>query len=124
MNCKALVATSSSQERKNIARSLKEIGVSQIVEATNGDQAMELLNKDSFDIVFADYNCQTTTGGELIRALRKRDQNLAIIATAPQSQPIADVKKNCPTATNYLTMPFTTEQLKKTVAQYVPTLAG
>jgi two-component system chemotaxis response regulator CheY len=124
MSYKALVANSSSKERKNIARSLKEIGVSQIVEATDGDQAIELLDKGSFNLVFAEWNAQTGTGGELLKALRIKNQSMPIIATVPQSQSATDLKKTCPSATNFITMPFTTEQLKKTIGQYVPTLAS
>lgn len=124
MSSKALVANTSSKERKNITRMLKEIGVSQVVEATDSEQAIELLNKGGFDLAFAEWNAQTRTGCELVQALRTKYQTLPIIATAPQSQPLSEVKKQCPTATNYITMPFTTEQLMKTVGQYVPTLAS
>ncbi|MEX2171217.1 MAG: response regulator [Pirellulales bacterium] len=124
MSYKALVANSSSKERKNITRSLKEIGVSQVVEATDGDQAIEFLDKGNFNVVFAEWNAQTGNGGDLLKALRTKNQTLPIIATIPQSQTMTDLKQNCPSATNFITMPFTTEQLKKTVAQYVPTLAG
>jgi len=124
MSSKALVANSSSKERKNITRMLKEIGVSQVVEATNGDQAIDLLNKGTFDVVFAEWNGHTRNGSELVSALRTKNQTLPIIATAPQSQPMTEVRELCPTATNYITMPFTAEQLKQTVGQYMPTLAG
>ena len=124
MSYKALVANSSSKERKNITRSLKEIGVSQVVEAIDGDEAIELLGKGKFDMVFADWNAQTSAGGELLKAIRTTNQSMPIIATVPQSQTSTDLKKTCPSATNFITLPFTTEQLKKTVGQYVPTLAG
>jgi hypothetical protein len=44
--------------------------------------------------------------------------------TAPQSKQMDELKKAYPTASNYLTMPFTTEQLQKAVAQCVPSIAG
>jgi two-component system, chemotaxis family, chemotaxis protein CheY len=124
MEIKALIADSSSKVRKNIARSLNEIGVSKVVEAKDGDQAMEFLAKGKFDVVFAEWNTQCSEGEELVSAVRKFDGKLPIIATAPQSKQIAELKKSCPTASNYLTMPFTTDQLKKTVAQFVPSIAG
>ncbi len=43
MEIKALVADSSAKARKNIIRSLKEIGVRKVTEATDGDQAIQLL---------------------------------------------------------------------------------
>ena len=122
MEIKALVADSSKQVRKNITRSLKEIGVRNVVEANDTKQALELVKKGSFDVIFAEF--KTTTGEEMLKTFRKMDAKVPIIVTAPQTQNMAELKKTCPTASTYLTTPFTTEQLRKTVSQYVPSIAG
>ena len=44
MEIKALVADSSSKARKNITRSLKEIGVRNVVEATIMTRALQLIH--------------------------------------------------------------------------------
>jgi len=124
MECKALVADSSSQVRMNIVRSLNEIGVRDVVEATDGDHAIKLLESGKFNVVFAEWNTQLAEGEALVKAARKMDGKLPIIVTAPQSKKIAELKKSCPAASNYLTLPFTTEQLRKTVGEFVPTIAG
>ncbi len=124
MEIKALVADSSNKVRKNITRSLNEIGVRQVVEATDGNQAMELLQTGKFDVVFAEWNTKIGEGQELVKAVRKMDGKLPIIVTAPQAKKIEELKKAYPNATNYLTLPFTTEQLRKTVSEYVPSIAG
>jgi len=124
MEIKALVADSSSKTRKNITRSLNEIGVRNVVEATDGNQAIELLETGNFDVVFAEWNTQSGKMEELVKAARKINAKLPVIVTAPQSKQMAELKKSCPTASNYLTVPFTTDQLRKTVAQYVPSIAG
>lgn len=124
MEIKALVADSSSKVRKNISRSLKEIGVRNVIEATDGSQAIEMLQTGKFDIVFAEWNTKTAKGEELVSTLRRTDAKMPIVVTAPQSKQMAELKKSYPTASNYLTMPFTTEQLKSTVAQCVPSIAG
>ncbi len=123
MEIKALVANSSNKERKNITRSLKEIGVKDVVEATDGKQAMELLQKGKYNFILAEFNTQTTEWDELVKAARKFDGQLPIILTAPQSKKVEELKKACPNASKYLTMPFTTEQLKKTVGEYAPSVA-
>jgi two-component system, chemotaxis family, chemotaxis protein CheY len=124
MEFKALVADSSSKVRKNITRSLNEIGVTKVVEATDGDQAIELLETGNFGVIFAEWNTQLGEGQALVEAVRKMNGKLPIIATAPQSKKIAELKRACPSASNYLTMPFTTDQLRKTVGEYVPSIAG
>ena len=124
MEIKALVADSSNKTRKNITRSLNEIGVTKVVEANDGDQAIKFLQSDKFDVVFAEFNTQSGKVEELVKAARKTNAKLPVIVTAPQSKQIDELKKSCPTASSYLTMPFTTEQLRKTMAQYVPSIAG
>jgi two-component system, chemotaxis family, chemotaxis protein CheY len=124
MEIKALVADSSSKVRKNITNSLKEIGVRNVVEATDGNQAIELLQTGKYDVVFAEWNTQFGAGEELTKEIRKTHAKMPIIVTAPQSKKIDELKKTCPSASNYLTTPFTTDQLRKTVGQYVPSIAG
>jgi DNA-binding NtrC family response regulator len=124
MEIKALVANSSNEARKNLTRSLNEIGVSGIAEATDCKQAMELLRKGKFDVVFAEFTTPGSDAEELVAAVRKMNGKLPIIMTAPQSKKVEELKKACPTASTYLTMPFTTEQLRKTVRECIPTIAG
>jgi two-component system chemotaxis response regulator CheY len=123
MEIKALVANSSNKERKNITKSLKEIGVNQVVEATDGNQAMELLQKGQFDVFFAEWNSKTSQGEELVKTARTINGKLPIIVTAPQSKKMDEVRKAFPNASNYLTTPFTNDQLRTTIKQYVPSLA-
>ncbi|MCC7085715.1 MAG: response regulator [Pirellulales bacterium] len=124
MEIKALVANSSNEARKNITRSLNEIGVNGIAEANDRKQAVELLQKGQFDVVFADYNSQGNEAEELGKAVRKLNHHTPIIVTAPQTKKVEELKKACPTASTYLTMPFTTEQLRKTMRECIPTVAG
>jgi len=124
MELKVLVAESSKQVRKNITRSLKEMGVATVVEAASTEQAIEMFQKGTYDVIFAEWNTQIGVGEELLKTFRKMDVNVPIIVTAPQSKNVAELKKNCPSASSYLTTPFTTEQLRTTVAQYVPSIAG
>jgi DNA-binding NtrC family response regulator len=119
-----LVADSSPKVRKNITRSLKEIGVRNVVEATDTDQATDLFKPGMFDVVFAEWNTEIGAGEDLVKSFRKMDAKVPIIVTAPQSKKLTDLQKNCPSASSYLMVPFTTEQLRKTVSEYVPTIAG
>jgi two-component system, chemotaxis family, chemotaxis protein CheY len=124
MEIKALVADSSTKARKNIIRGLKEIGVRTVAEASNGDEAMQLLEMGSYDVVFAECDTQINGGQKLVAALRKVNAKLPIIVTARPSKKSADLQKSCPNASYYLTLPVTPEQLRKTVSQYVPSIAG
>ena len=123
MDIKVLVTNGSTQERKNITQSLREIGVRNIVEVNDGDGAVSAVRTDNIDIVFADFN--TKAGGQgIVGAIRKIDGNLPIIVTAPQAQKLNNVKKAAPNASNYLTTPFTTQQLQQAIADFVPSFVG
>lgn len=124
MEIKALVTDSNSKVRKNITRSLKEMGIKNVAEATDGRQAIEMLQQGKYDLVFAEWNTKTAQGEELVSTLRRTDAKMPIIVTAPRSKAMAEVKESCPTASTYLTTPFTTDQLKKSVCQCVPAIAG
>jgi two-component system chemotaxis response regulator CheY len=124
MEVKALVTDSSAKSRKNIIRSLKEIGVRKVAEANNGDEAIRLLQAGTYDLVFADWNTQMNSGEVPINAFRKLNAKMPIIVTAPPSKQQAELQKLCPNASNYLTLPFTTEELRTTISEYVPSIAG
>jgi two-component system, chemotaxis family, chemotaxis protein CheY len=123
MEIKALVANSSKKDRSNISKSLKEIGVRKITEATDGKEAIELLQKGKYDVIFAESNPQWCEGEEFWKTARKNDSKLPIFVTAPQSKKVEELKKAYPNATSYISMPFTKEQLQQTVGQYLPTVA-
>jgi two-component system chemotaxis response regulator CheY len=124
MEIKALVTDSNSKVRKNITRSLKEMGIKNVAEATDGCQAIEMLQKGKYDIVFAEWNTKTAQGDELVSTIRRTDAKTPIIVTAPQSKQMTELKQSYPTASSYLTTPFTSDQLKQTVCQCVPSIAG
>jgi CheY-like chemotaxis protein len=98
--------------------------VRKVAEAADGDEAIQLLQKGTYDVVFAEWNTQIDGGEELITAFRKFAAKTPIIVTAPPSRTTDDLQKSCPNASNYLTLPFTTEQLRKAISEYVPSIAG
>ncbi len=89
-----------------------------------GTRPSSSCRQGAYDLVFAEWNTQINGGEELVKAFRKLNANLPIIVTAPPSKQGADLQKSFPNASNYLTLPFTTEQLRKTVSEYVPSIAG
>jgi DNA-binding NtrC family response regulator len=124
MEIKALIGDSSATVRRNIARSLNEIGVQNIVDAIDSNQASEPVEKHTFAVGFAEWNTHIGAGEELVKSFRKLNANLPIIVTAPHKKKLTDLQQNCPSASTYLQMPFTTEQLRKAISEYMPSIAG
>src|SRR4051812_31287407 len=94
MEIKALIADSSAMVRRNIARSLNEIGVRNVVEATDWSRAIELVEKHTFDVAFAERNARIGAGEELVQSFRKLDPNLPIVVTAPHTKKYIDLQQN------------------------------
>ena len=67
---RVLVVDDSRFARKHIIRVLAGMGIPAPVEAENGKQAIEQLNKQAFDLIVTDYNMPEMDGRELTAAVR------------------------------------------------------
>ena len=67
---KVLVVDDSPLSRKHISRVLTNLGIEDITEAEDGSVAVEILDRDFFDIVFTDFNMPEMDGDKLILYLR------------------------------------------------------
>ncbi len=123
MNIKILVADTSSKARENFTRSLKEIGVQSVIEAGDANTAIILLRQGQFNAVLADEKIEIESGEGLVEEIR-RISYVPIIVTTNQAElsPAFDMKH--PSASAYLTKPFTTQSLREKLQQLVPAIAG
>jgi serine/threonine protein kinase len=67
-----LVVDDSAAARSHIRRVLASAGLDCIVEAPDGEQAVALLNKESFDLVVTDYNMPRLDGRGVIEFIRSQ----------------------------------------------------
>lgn len=124
MNIKVLVADTSSKVRENFTRSLKEIGVQNVMETGDANTAINLLKQEQFNAVLADGKIQTESGKGLVEEIRHIDSNVPIIVTTNQAELSPAFEKKHPSASAYLTKPFTTQSLRDKLQQLVPAIAG
>ena len=75
---KVLVVDDSLMARKHIGRVLKNLGIENITEAENGREAVEILERSLFDMVFTDYNMPVMDGEELTRHIRENSMQRSI----------------------------------------------
>ena len=124
MNIKILVADKSSKVRENFTRSLKEIGVQIVMEAGDANTAINLLKQEQFNAVLADGKIQTESGKVLVDEIRHMDNNVPIILTTNPAELSPAFEIKYPSASAYLTKPFTTQGLREKLQLFVPAIAG
>jgi two-component system chemotaxis response regulator CheY len=121
MSYSILVVDDSPLIRKMMKRSLglSSLDVGLVFEATNGQEALALLQKEWIDVVLADIHMPVMTGTELIEKM-SQDEMLrripVVVVSAERSEPaIAHLKTLGICA--HLTKPFTPEEVLATVTQ-------
>jgi len=67
-----LVVDDSQTARHHIGKTLRSLGIENIVEATNGKEAIELIDNNYYDLIVTDYNMPTMDGKELVDYVRGR----------------------------------------------------
>lgn len=116
---KVLVVDDFSTMRKIIKNNLKGMGFNNIVEAENGQKALEELKKESVGLIIFDWNMPVMNGIELLKAVRgdvefKSIPFIMITAEGQKDNVMAAAKAG---VTNYVVKPFTpdtfSEKLQK-----------
>ncbi|MBP9566349.1 MAG: response regulator, partial [Sulfurospirillum sp.] len=83
-NLKVLLVEDEEKVREYIAKSLRYI-VSEVQEASNGKEALKILDTFSPDIIITDLEMPVMNGVEFIKTLRKRDKNICIAVLTAHS---------------------------------------
>jgi two-component system, chemotaxis family, chemotaxis protein CheY len=118
-----LIADDSLTARTFVTRTLEIAGVplDKVHEARNGQEALDLLQREWVDLIFMDINMPVMDGVELVRRMRAMDLlksiPVIVISTDCSAQRMADMKEAGVQA--YLTKPITPEELKATVERFL-----
>ncbi len=112
---KILVVDDFSTMRRIIKNLLRELGLTNVSEADDGNTALPKLRSGDFDLLITDWNMPGMTGIDLLRAVRE-DENLAhlpvlmVTAEARRDQIIAAAQAG---VNGYIIKPFTAGTLKE-----------
>ena len=104
--------------RDTTCSSLSSI-LKEIVVANNGKEGLEKFN-DSFDLVISDLSMPVMNGNEMIKEIRKIDQNIPIIITTAygsQNEDVAEISNI--SKTDYVMKPIDIMKLVKTIDKVV-----
>ena len=118
MRMKILLVEDSKLTRKMEVNRLKEIGFTNIIDAENGEDAInKLANEDDIGLIISDWNMPNKNGYELLKWIRKSEKwkkTPFIMATA-QGEKKVIVKAENAGVSNIISKPFTSDELKKII---------
>ena len=114
---KILVVDDEQLARARVIRMLTILGYKDILEATNADEAIEIVRENELDLVLLDINMPGVSGIELGHELKYLKNNIAIIfQTAYEEHALEAFEIG---ALGYLVKPFSIDQLSTTLSRVV-----
>ncbi len=110
----------SSSMRQMVGFTLKDAGYS-VVEAVNGQDALEKLTKSSVDLLLVDLNMPIMNGIDLIKNVRQDSHYkfTPIVMLTTESQDIKKKEGKAAGATGWIVKPFKPEQLLAVVKKVI-----
>jgi two-component system, chemotaxis family, chemotaxis protein CheY len=117
---RVLVADDSTTMRMIIRRTLESLGVSGVVEAADGVQAIDLFKaSNGFDLILTDWNRPGKSGIEFVREVRAIDARVPIVMVTKEAEKARVVEAIEAGVSEYLIKPFTTETLRSKLQPFV-----
>jgi two-component system chemotaxis response regulator CheY len=116
-----LVVDDFSTMRRIVINLLKQLGFSNVVEASDGKEALDVVAKDKIDLIISDWNMPNMTGIEFLREIRASEEFKAIpfimvTAEGKKENVIAAVHAG---VSNYVVKPFNAATLKEKLVKVV-----
>lgn len=113
------------QSMRELARfALEQIGIRKVTEAKNGNQALERMQAQKFDLVISDWNMDGMDGLDLLKVIRAdplQKKTPFIMATGEQSK--EQVKQAIDAGVNnYVVKPYSAKVLKDKIEAVVGAL--
>jgi len=117
---KVLIVDDSSVMRKIIERALRQAGLdlTEVLEASNGAEALVEVQKGSLDMILSDINMPVMDGLEFLKSLAGIDsaKGVPVVMITTEGSEARVVEALSAGAKGYLRKPFTPDQVKERVA--------
>jgi len=114
---RALIVDDSSVMRKIIERSLRQasLGITAVLEAGNGADALTLLAENRVDLILCDINMPVMNGLEFVKQLSgiENARGVPIVMITTEGSESQIVQPLAPGPRGYIRIPFTAEQKKE-----------
>lgn len=120
---RVLIVDDSSTMRKIIQKNIKAANliVNEFIEASDGKNAIEILQGKTVDMIICDWNMPNMTGIEFVRAVQNSNahKNIPIIMVTTEGSNGMKQEAMVAGAKCYITKPFTQEELLKELGRYL-----
>lgn len=104
---RALIADDSSVVRQLLTGMLtKNCGFGEVVQANDGEQAVEESKKGLFDVILLDWNMPKMTGLEALKVIRESDKTTPVVIVTGEKDGARVVEAFDAGANNYILKPF------------------
>lgn len=122
---KCLVVDDSAITRRILVNSLRAAGFAQVIEATDGRQALQLCDT-SIDIVVTDWNMPGMNGVDLVRSLRANPAfaSLRILLISARNEREDVVEAARAGVDGYMVKPFTPDTLRAKIEEMLQARSG
>lgn len=116
---KVLVVDDSKTMRQILQNVLQMLGVDEIVQASDGVQAVEAAATGNFNLVLMDWNMPNMSGIEALIAIRAKgiDTPIVMVTTEAEKDRVIDALKNG--ANDYMVKPFTPIALEAKLKRFL-----
>jgi two-component system, chemotaxis family, chemotaxis protein CheY len=123
---KVLIVDDSAVMRKIVERALRQAGldIGEVLEASNGAEALVEVEKGSLDIILSDINMPVMDGLEFLKNLSKVEagKGVPVVMITTEGSEARVVEALSVGAKGYIRKPFTPEQVKERVAPLIGVL--
>jgi len=113
--------------RKIVKNVLKQIDITNVTEAENGKQALDILRGDqSFELIVSDWIMPEMTGIEFLKACKGDDsiKKIPFIMVTAEAQKDSVVEAIKGGVDNYIVKPFTPDKLQEAIQKAVAKAAN
>lgn len=114
---KKAIVVDDTKNIRNLLTTCLEINGYEVVTATNGVDAIELFNKNEFDLAFLDIKMPEVSGTEVLRRIRSEGINTPVVIMTAYATVKNAVECTKLGAVAYLQKPFTADKVKSTLKE-------
>lgn len=106
---KVLVVDDSTTMRRIIIASLANMNLTEIVEAGNGQEAVDKVKTDDIGLILMDWNMPVMTGIEAVKMIRSLGMKMPIVMVTTEAEKERVLEALKSGANNYIIKPFRPE---------------